>query len=265
MNRSVTVEVFGSPADPTLIYLPGLHGDCTLIRRFRESVQNRVRVVQVGYPRAVEWSLQDYAASILHELSIAGIREGWILAESFGSQVGWALEAAAASGTRDGRVDFKPLGFVLAGGCVRYPFATRQVVGSPFFRVLIPFAMRTALRFYPWYARLRHWKDPRNNADIAAFVAERRMPFDREVLEARLQLIAEADFRERIARLACPVYQLTGFIDPIVPWSPVRSWLRQNCPAWKETLILYRADHNVLNTQALRSRDAILRWIGVSR
>jgi pimeloyl-ACP methyl ester carboxylesterase len=125
--------------------------------------------------------------------------------------------------------------------------------------------MRTALRFYPWYARLRHWKDPRNKADIAAFVAERRMPFDREVLEARLQLIAEADYRDQIARLSCPVYQLTGFLDPIVPWSPVRSWLQRNCPAWKETLILYRADHNVLNTQALRSRDAILRWIGVSR
>src|SRR5947209_8660937 len=86
-RESLQLRIHGSPALPTLIYLPGLHGDWTLIGRFRRALGNRVRFVEVTYPRTLDWSLADYAAGVEAALSSSRINTGWILAESFGSQV----------------------------------------------------------------------------------------------------------------------------------------------------------------------------------
>ena len=58
------MRVHGDAATPTLVYLPGLHGDWTLIGRFRKTLGNRVRFVEVTYPRTLEWSLEDYATGV---------------------------------------------------------------------------------------------------------------------------------------------------------------------------------------------------------
>ncbi len=81
----------GSSTAPTLIYLPGLHGDWTLLGPFRHALRGRCRLVEFCYPRRVDWTLDDYARGVLAELERLGIREGWWLGESFSSQVLWAL------------------------------------------------------------------------------------------------------------------------------------------------------------------------------
>ncbi|MGP8020155.1 MAG: hypothetical protein ACLPRE_04075, partial [Limisphaerales bacterium] len=58
-----------------------------------------------------------------------------------------------------------------------------------------------------------------------------------------------------------PVFGLTGFFDPIVPWPRVRRWLRKNCPALREYKVIMRADHNVLNTAPKEAAKQVLRWI----
>src|SRR5436305_13178914 len=83
----------GGPSSPTLIYLPGLHGDWTLVGNFRRALAGRVRFVEITYPRTLTWSLDDYAAEIQKRLAQMGITHGWLLGESFGSQIVWPMLA----------------------------------------------------------------------------------------------------------------------------------------------------------------------------
>jgi hypothetical protein len=59
-----------------------------------------------------------------------------------------------------------------------------------------------------------------------------------------------------------PIYAITGFWDPLVPWPAVRRWLKKNCPTFREFKVIGRADHNVLNTGTKESAAYILKWIG---
>ena len=59
----------GEAERPTLIYLPGLHGDWTLVSSFRGALGNRVRFVEFTYPRTVTWSLEDHARAVLDKLA----------------------------------------------------------------------------------------------------------------------------------------------------------------------------------------------------
>src|SRR5438876_7314022 len=85
------IRIHGDASLPTLIYLPGLHGDWTLVTSFRLAIAGRVRFVEFTYPRTLTWSLDDYAAAVAAELHANGIERGWLLAESFSSQVAWTL------------------------------------------------------------------------------------------------------------------------------------------------------------------------------
>lgn len=88
------LRVHGEPSLPVLIYLPGLHGDWTLIGGFRRALGGKVRFVEITYPRTLIWSLDDYAAAVETVLAENGITTGWLLGESFSSQVVWAMVGA---------------------------------------------------------------------------------------------------------------------------------------------------------------------------
>ena len=90
-DEKVLVRVHGSPALPTLIYLPGMHGDWTLVTSFRHELTGKVRFAEMSYPRTTTWSLEDYAREVEASLLSAGVREGWLVGESFGSQPAWAM------------------------------------------------------------------------------------------------------------------------------------------------------------------------------
>src|SRR6266446_7487090 len=110
--EKMAVRVHGADCGRTLIYLPGLHGDWTLIGRFRKALRGRVRFVEVTYPRTLAWSLEDYAAGVEAALAQQGIFTGWLLGESFSSLVVWPILA---------RNRFQAHGVVLSGGFVRHP------------------------------------------------------------------------------------------------------------------------------------------------
>ena len=61
MKEKLEMRTYGDASLPTLIYLPGLHGDWTLVGSFRHALGGRVRFVEFTYPRTLTWSLEDYA------------------------------------------------------------------------------------------------------------------------------------------------------------------------------------------------------------
>jgi pimeloyl-ACP methyl ester carboxylesterase len=255
MSEELQIRIHGDAAQPALIYLPGLHGDWTLIGSFKRALGNRAHFVEITYPRTLTWSLDDYAAHVEAALAQKGITRGWLLGESFSSQVVWPMVA---------RGKFQIDGIILAGGFVRHPiraavrFAERIGGG-------IPLSLVTRILFgYAKIARFRYRHSPEVMANINEFIT-RRTELDRQAAVHRLRLIAANDFCEIARTTKIPIFAITGWLDPVVPWFFVRRWLRRNCPALREFKIVCPGDHNVLSTAAKKSAEQIVQWMNSTR
>jgi pimeloyl-ACP methyl ester carboxylesterase len=250
-EKELQLQIYGEATLPTLIYLPGLHGDWTLIGGFRHAIGDRVRFVELTYPRTLTWSLDDYAAAVETALAQNGVTSGWLLGESYGSQVLWTLVA---------RGKFPALGIILAGGFVKYPLH-RQIWLAEKLAPRISAALFVWIVFgYAKVARFRYRISPQTLATIDQFVA-RRTELDRRAAQHRLHLVAQNDPRPIARQIRLPVFSLSGFLDPIVPWPLVRRWLKKNCPALRDYKVILRADHNVLATAPRKSAEQILTWM----
>ena len=251
MAEELQLRIYGEPSLPTLIYLPGLHGDWTLIGSFRKAISGHARFVEITYPRTLTWSLDDYAATIETALAHNGITSGWLLGESYGSQVLWAMVA---------RGKFPAQGVILAGGFVKHPMRwavrlaeklTGRISTALFVRILFSFAK---------ISRFRYRRSPETLATIDEFVV-RRTELDRQAAQHRLHLIAQYDPCPIARQTTLPVFGLTGILDPLVPWPFTRRWLRKNCPALRDYKIIRRADHNVLSTAPKEAAKQVLEWM----
>ena len=256
-EHRVFVRLHGSPDRPTLIYLPGIHGDWTLIASFRKALGGEVRFVEITYPRAADWTLAEYADGIESALLTAGVTRGWILGESFGSQPAWELIRRQQTGGSQARYQ----GLILAGGFAKHPWSW----GARFLRTVTANIPRGLLRMllagYAQYARFRHRHAPETLADMTEFVENRLHPDDPAAMMQRYTIIIENDLRPVARNMELPVYQLTGMLDPIVPWPLTAPWLRQNCPSVKDSRVIRTADHNVLATEPVKSARLILSWM----
>ena len=248
------VRVHGSAAQPTLIYLPGLHGDWTLIASFRHAMRDRVRFVEFTYPRNTTWKLDDYARAVVSSLRDHDIDKGWILAESFSSLVAWAMLGLDDS-------TFRISGIILAGGFVRHPTTWLVPVAKFINRAMPIWAVRLFCVAYKCYARVRHRTAPETLRDVDEFITRRSDEGDRAAICSRYDLIRDSDFRSLAASASIPIYQLCGLIDPIVPWPWVRRWLKDECPSCRGWRLIWSADHNVLGSAPKISADQVWQWI----
>ena len=301
MTDDLKMRVHGDTSLPTLVYLPGMHGDWTLVSSFRAAIAGRVRFVEFTYPRTTTWSLDDYARGIEGMLLAQGIERGWLLGESFGSQPAWqivgrfpngqgaqcesrrtarpsqegsqtsdALGQFAAreglgvgfSGNKVGEpVGFQTQGLILAGGFVRHPVIWAVRLAGRVSSAIPMWCVKLFCVIYARYAKFRHKRAPETLASIAEFVANRTMEADRQAIVRRYTLIAENDLRIVARQTHFPVFYLAGLVDPLVPWCCVRWWLRRNCPGYRGGKTMWRADHNVLGTAPQTSAEQILGWI----
>ena len=179
-SDEVLSRVQGPTTAPTLVYLPGLHGDWTLIAGFRRALGQSVRFVEITYPRTLTWSLVDYARGVEDGLAKLGIRSGWLLGESFGSQVLWEML---------NRHEFKAIGAILAGGFARHPAPWLAAAVSRFSGRASRGLLRTFFSAYGKVARIRFRRAPETVASMREFVA-RRTVRDIRAMEHRLQLVS---------------------------------------------------------------------------
>jgi pimeloyl-ACP methyl ester carboxylesterase len=301
MSDQLKLRLHGDGARPTLVYLPGLHGDWTLVSSFRAAIAGQVRFAEFTYPRTTTWSLDDYACGIEEMLLAKGIDRGWLLGESFGSMPAWqvigrflnrraaecasrpapspALEGSQPSNTlgeslsRQGAkvcfpahqngpaVGFQPQGLILAGGFVRHPVIWAVRIAGRVSSAIPMWFVKLFCVIYARYAKLRHKCAPETLASIGEFVANRTLEPDRRAIVHRYTLIAENDLRTVARRARFPVFYLAGLVDPLVPWCYVRWWLRKNCPGYRGGKTMWRADHNVLGTAPGASAELVWQWM----
>jgi pimeloyl-ACP methyl ester carboxylesterase len=251
MSEEVRLRIHGRDTAPTLVYLPGLHGDWTLIASFYAAMDGHAQFIEVTYPRTLTWSLDEYAVGIESALAANGVTSGWLLAESFGSQVGWQIA---------GRGRFRAQGLILAGGFVRHPAGwevrlAERLAGAIPTRLLAPL-----LHLYAGVARVRYRSAPEVLLNLQEFIG-RRTDLDRLAVLHRLKLIIQNDPGSLARCSTLPVYALTGLFDAVVPWWPVRRWLKRNCSALREHRIVWCADHPVLVTAPKAAAKQVLNWI----
>jgi pimeloyl-ACP methyl ester carboxylesterase len=255
MAEKLQLRIHGKASLPTLVFLPGLHGDWTLIGGFRKAISDKVRFVEFTYPRTLTWSLDDYAAAIETALAQNGITGGWLLGESYGSQVLWAMVA---------RGKFPAQGVILAGGFVKHPLRWAVRLAEKLTGRISDALVVRIIFAYAKIARFRYRRSPETLANINEFVA-RRTGFDRRAAQHRLRLIAENDPRPIASRTKLPVFGLTGVPDPIVPWPWVRHWLKKNCPALRDYKLIWSGDHNVLSTTPREATRQVLEWMALPK
>ncbi len=250
---AMQVRMHGGPETATLIYLPGLHGDWTLVSSFRRALGSQVRFVEFTYPRTINWTVKQHASAILDCLRERRIARGWLLLESFGSVIGWDILRRAEPG-------FASEGVILAGGFVRYPHISLVRFARAVNRSVPMAGLKLLCWVYARYAGFRHRRAPETLADVSEFVRRRTQEEDRQAICWRYQLIAGSDARVVAREARVPVYQLCGFVDPVVPWIPVRGWLKRHCSNYKGWRLLW-GDHNVLGTAPQKSAQQVLRWM----
>ncbi len=245
---SVSVRVHEG-AGPTLIYLPGIHGDWGLIGAFRRALGDRVRFVEFSYAKD-EVTLAHLAELVHLALTEKGVSSGWLLGQSFGSQVAWALVARG----------FKADGVILAGGFVRHPWPW----GARLFQALLAAVparlVNPAYRVYTVACNAVARRGPEEAAELLDF-ARKREGRDWLAMSRRLSLIAGNDPRPAARAMDKPVHYLGGMIDPLVPWPLVTRWLQRECPGYRGEVILTYADHNVLGSSPRESAEHVLGWV----
>ncbi|HUA37595.1 MAG TPA: alpha/beta hydrolase [Candidatus Sulfopaludibacter sp.] len=250
MDEPLQLRIHGKAALPTLIYLPGLHGDWTLISGFRHALGDRARLIEITYPRTLTWSLDDYAAGVESALAKNDVRGGWLLGESFSSQVAWAMVA---------RGQFAAQGVILAGGFVKYPTPALWLMDKIADRISSRLLIRIIFG-YATVARFRYRRSPQTLVSLDEFIA-RRTERDRRAAQHRLSLIVRNDPRPIARRSTLPLFGLSGFFDPIVPWPMVRRWLRKHCPGFRDYRVIVSGDHNVLGTAPGKAARQVLDWM----
>lgn len=269
MAEDIQIRIHGDAALPTLIYLPGIHGDWTLIASFRKELEGKVRFVEFTYPRTTGWSLKDYAGAVAQKLVGGGMTNGWILAESFSSQVAWELVGTGGDSSGNGEsqrqsqadgASFQAGGLILAGGFVEYPRKWQVRFAERTLRAASAKQVSRFLGLYARYARFRHRHAPETMQGVREFI-ERRTGDDRLAMLHRLRLIRENDPRAIAAAATLPVYHMFGAVDPIVPGFNTRWWLQRHCPGFRASRVLCPADHNILGTAPAKSARVILGWM----
>jgi len=253
--EAVQIRIHGTAELPTLIYLPGLHGNWMLIGGLRRALGNDLRFVEISYPSTLRWSIEDHAVAVEEALNQNGIHEGWLLAESFSSQIAWPLIGR-------GRLQVK--GIILAGGFVRHPLRWAVRLAQRLFDD-VSFAVITRILLgYARVSRFRFRRSPETFDEIQQFVAGLTQR-DLAAAKHRLHLVAQNDPCALAGKVSVPLYGLSGLFDPVVPWFWVRRWLRGNCPGLKGYRIIWLADHNVLGTSPDVAAEQIRTWMGLEQ
>lgn len=269
LAEELQLRIHGDTSKPVLIYFPGLHGDWTLVTPFRLALGNRVCFVEVTYPRSLTWNIDDYANGIEELLLQRGLNRGWLLGESFGSQIVWPLVEKnlpdnAVHQTSVRRNSFKVDGVVLAGGFVKHPWKWGPGLLRRIGELTSTNRYQFELKLFARYNNFRHRRSPEALASIQEFV-DRRTDLDRQAMRARLQLLEQFDPRQTAHQTQVPVHYLAGLVDPLVPWVLVRWWLMRNCPGYQGGKTFWLADHNVLTASPVHTADLVVRWMQNAR
>ena len=220
-----------------LVLLPGLDGTGRLFRWLTDKYAGSVPLHIVNYPADARLGYRELTADVR---ALIGSRNVIVLGESFSGPI--AVEIAAS-------MPNQVKGIILAATFVRSPW--------PAWLVRMAARLNPGLAPRPlMYAILRGRNtDPSLNMEIEKILTE--MP--PEVRSKRLNEVADADVRDRLKAVQCPILVLHGTKDWLVPRTSVVKSVKSNPNA---TIALFEAPHMLLQTNAAAAARAIEAFVG---
>ncbi len=220
-----------------LVLLPGLDGTGRLFRWLSAEYAGPVPLQVVSYPADARLGYRELTQYVR---ALIGSRKVIVLGESFSGPI--AVEIAAS-------MPNQVKGLILAATFVR----------SPWPALLVRMAARVNPGLAPrplMHAILRGRNtDPSLNMEIEKILAEMAP----EVRAKRLREVADANVRNRLKTVRCPILALHGTKDWLVPRTSVVKSLKSDPNA---TIALFEAPHMLLQTNAEAAARVIEAFVG---
>lgn len=252
-DEDFVFRVVGRSDHPWTIYVPGVHGCWTPQAHAQPILTERLRLVEITYPRQPRWTVEDYARALERLMDRLKIESAHIVAESFGSLVGWRFGLERPERVKS---------LVVVGGFCQTP-GPQMVHLARLGLSLLPTELFE--RGVNAYVRLRRHQGklthPEYEVDLPYMAVRTRR--GRRATIRRFELIGQADFRDELHAIRFPVRYIGGEADIIVPVRREIQTLRELLPAdadFKSRLIS-GAPHMIVSSHPEETAGQILEWI----
>jgi len=246
-------QASGPLGAPVIVYLPGIQGDWTPMWRLRRLLGARFRLIEVAYPRAPDWTLDDYAAKFARLLKELGLERVHLLAESFGSLVAWTFGL---------RHPERVASLMLAGGFCRSPGRVRVALARGALGLVPAALLDRAIDLYCWYfQRRRRFPEKWELPDVFFPAARTRQGW--RTTRGRLRIINKTDLRPHVPAARFPILYLGGARDSIVPVRREVRHLERALPARCRfrSHLLPGVPHAVLPASFRQADRIITEWV----
>lgn len=251
-SSALVHQVSGSEELPTLVYLPGVHGDWTPLARARSLLGEAARLVEVAYPRVADWTLPDFAKALENLLDLLKLDSVHLVGESFGSLVAWEFGLAHPHRVRS---------LSLVGGFSQPP-DSRTARWARHALSLVPTVLfETGIDLYVAHKNRRG--ETRHPGDGAPAYAAVRTTRGRRATANRMDIIHRTDFRPRLGDVAFPVRYIGGEKDRLVPVQRELATLEKYLPTACDFQgrILSAAPHMIIASHPEQTSGHLHTWV----
>lgn len=253
-NDELLVQISGPEGAPALVYVPGIHGDWTPLWRIRELITRHWRLVEIAYPRsATHWTLDDYVSRLGDLFDHHDLASVHLLAESFGSLIGWTFACRHPERVRS---------LLVAGGFSVSPGRVKVAAAELALHLFPAALLDKAVDFYLLYLIRRGFPSSAFHREGEFFTAT-RTSFGWRATRNRLKIIRKTDLRGSLGELRVPIFYFGGAWDWIVPVNREIATLNRHLhPACKFHSHLFpKAPHPIIPSRYRQVAQLIFDWI----
>lgn len=252
-GAELVYRVRGGDGAVPVVYLPGVHGDWTPQAAASQLLAGTFRLVEISYPKEPLWRMGDYASALVALLDRLEIESAHVVAESFGSLVGWEFALEHQSRVRS---------MVIVGGFCQPP-GPRKVLFAKWGLSVLPTGLfergvnaYVAIRKHQ--GKLEH---PEMEVDLPYSAV--RTDLGRTATVSRFELICTSDYRLHLHEVSFPVRYIGGDSDLIVPVRREIRTLGELLPeeVGFQSRLIADAPHMIISSHPVETVEQITDWI----
>ncbi len=246
-------RVSGEEHATPVVYLPGVHGDWTPQAAAGPILAERFRLVEVTYPKKPHWSIGDYMNAVVSLFDRLEIDSAHVIAESFGSLVGWELGLEHPSRVRS---------MMIVGGFCQPPGPPKVLLAKWGLSLLPTEVFERGVNAYVSIRKLQG-KLVRPEMEVDLPYAAVRTDLGLSATIQRFELLGRMDFRHQLHDLRIPVRYIGGEKDLIVPVKREIETLAEILAeeAGFESRLIPGAPHMIIASHAEETAGQLVDWI----
>ncbi|MCH8204936.1 MAG: alpha/beta hydrolase [Candidatus Hydrogenedentes bacterium] len=252
-SGELVYRIRGGEGAVPVVYLPGVHGDWTPQAAASVILAGAFRLVEISYPREPLWRLEDYASALVSLLDRLEIESAHVVAESFGSLVGWEFGLEHGSRVRS---------MVIVGGFCQPPGPRKVLLAKWGLSVLPTGLFEQGVDAYVAIRKHRgKLEHPEMEVDLP--YATVRTDLGRIATVSRFEIMCTSDYRHQLHEVLFPVRYIGGDSDLIVPVKREIRTLSEllSEEAGFQSRLIANAPHMIISSHPVETAGQIADWI----